>query len=177
MLFGPPRELLRRHVALAITYDDAAYPSVFVPAGDFFIEHGSGDGKVQSSNFETPYLAMRTANSWYCYFHMPYRKSVRLDLVASADIPGVVGGESWVQHNDAPFSPDEGYFHARFAYQPKLRFPWQPAVFSPVGGWKGPGQLVGLSMRFSAPKEWAAQFPGTMEHVCEGTSCTLECLP
>ena len=103
----------------------------------------------------------------YCYFHMPYRTSVRLALVASADIPGTVGGESWVQHSDAPFA-GEAYFHARFAYQPALRFPWQPAVFSPAGGWKGPGQLVGLSMRFSAPKEWAAQFPGTMEHVCEG---------
>ena len=59
-------------------------------------------------------------------------------------------------------------FHAHFAYHPQLKFPWQPAVFTPTGGWRGAGQLVGLAMRFNAPPELASKFDGTLEHVCEG---------
>jgi len=164
------RETLLRHVALSITYDDLSHPSVFVPAGDFFVEHGgqSGNASFQSGSFETPFLAFRPSRSWYSYFHMPYRRSIRIELVGAAELHGPVGCESWVQHSDVPWQEDDGYFHAHFAFQPRLKFPWQPAIFAPTDGWRGPGQLVGLAMRFSAPPQLASAFGGTMTHVCEG---------
>ena len=155
VLWGPPRELIRRHVALRITYDDLSYPSVFVPVGDFFMESAPKNGTKTSSFFETPYMAYRPSRSWYSFFHMPYRHSIRIELVGSPDLPQAVQGEVWTQHQDSPWdAATDSYFHSRFAYQPRLRFPWQPAVWSPPGGWRGPGQLVGISMRFSAPAPW-----------------------
>ena len=70
-----------------------------------------------------------------------YRHSIRIELVGSKDLPGPIGCESWVQHSDTPFEEDDAYFHAHFAYQPKLKFPWEPAIFTPPGGWHGPGQV------------------------------------
>ena len=171
VLWGPPRALIRRHVALRITYDELSYPSVFVPIGDFFMESAPKNDTAESSYFETPYMAFRPSRSWYSFFHMPYRASIRIELVGATDLPQAVQGEVWTQHEDRPWNDaTDSFFHSHFAYQPRLRFPWQPAVWSPPGGWRGPGQLVGISMRFSAPPPWVGKFnqTGTFEHVCEG---------
>ena len=165
---------LLRNIAIAITYDDLPYPSVFVPAGDFFMEHskdgvpGVANTSYQSAHYETQLLAFRPTYSYYSYFHMPYHKSIRIELVGAEALKTPIGCESWVQHSDEPFSEDDAYFHAHFAYHPALAFPWQPAIFTPPGGWSGPGQLVGINMRFSAAPELADKFNGNMNHVCEG---------
>lgn len=54
VLAGPPRAELQRHVALAITYDGLAYPSVFVPVVSVEDAEGGGCG------------VNRWACSWCC---------------------------------------------------------------------------------------------------------------
>ena len=136
------------------------------------METAPTNGSATSSYFETPYMAYRPSRSWYSFFHMPYQKSIKVELVGAPELPGPVSGEVWSQHEDTPWTDGtDSYFHSRFAYQPKLRFPWQPAIWSPPqGGWQGPGQLVGISMRFSAGSPWVSKFnqTGTFEHICEG---------
>ena len=81
---------IQRHVALSITYDGLPHPSVFVPVGDFFGDQENG----QSSHFENAYFARRPTNSWFCWIPMPYKTSIKIELVNKGPAP--VAGYNYV---------------------------------------------------------------------------------
>lgn len=105
-----------RDMLLKITYDDAPFPSMLVPLGDFF---GLGHSMVNS--YES---ALFTASTNYpyqfnkpCalnfYVPMPFAKRARLELINESDEPHhqyfYVDYESLEE-----YPPDLGYFHAEF---------------------------------------------------------------
>ena len=73
-----------REVMLKITWDDAEYPSVFCPLGDFF---GLGHGIVNS--YQSFLFSASTKNNnkfnagcaLNCYAPMPFRKNARIELI------------------------------------------------------------------------------------------------
>jgi len=167
------REDMHRKVALAITYDDLPYPSVFVPVGDFFIEHevgnysqnGTKSGTITSSQYDNMVVANRKTFSWWLHAPLPYRKSVKIELFSAMN--DIVEGSNMVTHENSPFEEDDGYFHAHFSANPMHKFPWQPV---PVVQAMGPGQLIGLSFVFRStdPGKFGWPYNPSVTHFCEG---------
>jgi hypothetical protein len=160
VLSGLPRRELQRHIAFKVTYDELPYPSVFVPLGDFFLDQVDSD----SNCFESAYFAKRPRRSWHAFAPMPYRTSIKLELVSKAS--AVVKGYNYVYHDSKPFAEGTGYFHAVYQGNIALRFPWEPAKMLPFQGIEGPGHLIGTSLTFTGMD--GSKFAGTFEHVCEG---------
>eukprot|EP00658_Telonema_sp_P-2_P065066 TRINITY_DN54409_c0_g1_i2.p1 TRINITY_DN54409_c0_g1~~TRINITY_DN54409_c0_g1_i2.p1 ORF type:complete len:354 (+),score=62.71 TRINITY_DN54409_c0_g1_i2:106-1167(+) len=160
VLEGPPRTELQRHVALQITYDDLPHPSVFVPVGDFFMDQAGS----RSDPYESKYFAKRPRDSWHCLAPIPYRHSIRIQLVSQASEEVV--GYTYVYHDSKKFAENTGYFHAIYRGNVGLRFPWEPAPILPAQGIKGPGHLVGTALAFTG--ELGTKFGGNFDHVCEG---------
>jgi len=115
-----------RECLLRITWDDASYPSINVPLGDFFC---LGHGLVNS--FQSFLFTASTRNNYQfnagcalnCYVPMPFRKKAVVELVnESQEDHGqyfYIDYELWRQE------PEEnlGYFHAEFRRA------------NPFGGW------------------------------------------
>jgi hypothetical protein len=180
---------IQRRVALSITYDENPFPSVVVPIGDFFVDHGpdcfernalgllepcrpsrSRDPTARNSTtgkqFETPVVAKRDSDSWWSYIEMPYRTAIKVELVSRANV--TIGGYAWVQHEDSPFdASSDGYFHAVFSSNPSLRFPLDTVPILNGGSVAGPGSLIGYAMVFTATAA-PPVFAGDFNYVCEG---------
>jgi hypothetical protein len=105
-----------RECLLKITYDDAAFPSVLVPLGDFFcMGHGlvnSFQAALFSSSTFFPYQ-FNKPTALNCYAPMPFARRAVVELI----------NESSEHHRQyfyvdyetlEDFSPDMGYFHAEF---------------------------------------------------------------
>ena len=105
-----------RECLLKITYDDADFPSVLVPLGDFFC---LGHGLVNS--FQSALFSVSTYFNYQfnkpaalnCYVPMPFRKRAVVELI----------NESAEDHRQyfyvdyetlEAFPDDAGYFHAEF---------------------------------------------------------------
>jgi hypothetical protein len=105
-----------REILLKITYDDASYPSVLVPLGDFFCLGHSLVNSFQSllfsasTNFAYQFNKPCALN---CYAPMPFARRAVVELVNQSD-------EEHLQYyyvdfeSLADFSPATGYFHAEF---------------------------------------------------------------
>ena len=118
-----------RDCLIKITYDDAEYPSVLVPLGDFFC---LGHGMVNS--FES---ALFTASTNYnymfekpcalnCYVPMPFAKRAVVELINQSDQPHLqyfyIDFETLED-----FSDSSGYFHAEFRRANPFRG-WGPEI-------------------------------------------------
>ncbi|MFH1477377.1 MAG: glycoside hydrolase family 172 protein [Verrucomicrobiota bacterium] len=114
-----------RECLIRITWDNAAFPSVLCPLGDFF---GLGHGIVNS--YQSQFFSASTKSPYQfdkgcalnCYLPMPFRKRALVELV----------NESKENHNQwfyadyetvADLPEDVGYFHAEFRRT------------NPFGGW------------------------------------------
>lgn len=114
-----------RECLLRITYDDAPYPSVLSPLGDFFC---LGHGMVNT--FESFLFSASTAYPWQfdqpaalnCYAPMPFQKRAVIELVnESAEAHPVY---FYVDYETLPdWTQEMGYFHAEFRRA------------NPFGGW------------------------------------------
>ena len=94
--------VIQRHVALSITYDGLPHPSVFVPVGDFFGDQEDG----LNAPFENAYFARRPTNSWFCYIPMPYKESIKIELVNRSPKP--VKGYNYIYHDSKPWTAGTG---------------------------------------------------------------------
>jgi len=117
-----------REVLLKITWDDAEYPSVLCPLGDFF---GLGHGIVNSYQSFLFSASTRNNNTFNagcalnCYVQMPFRKRARIELINESK------NQSHRQYFYIDYekydSEDEleglGYFHTEFHRE------------NPFGGW------------------------------------------
>ncbi len=131
-----------RECLLKITYDDAPFPSVLAPLGDFFC---LGHGMVNS--FQS---ALFSASSHYaytfdkpcalnCYAPMPFAKRAVVELVNQSDQPHIQ--YFYVDYETLEQIPqDAGYFHAEFRRA------------NPFGGW-GPEIAVNTPEANIANKE------------------------
>lgn len=105
-----------RECLIKITYDDAPYPSVLVPLGDFFCLGHSMVNSFQSALFSastnTPYLFNRPC-ALNCYVPMPFARHIRIELVNDSDEPH--WQYFYIDHETLPeFPPNCAYFHAEF---------------------------------------------------------------
>jgi len=114
-----------RECLLRITYDNAAYPSVVVPLGDFF---GLGHSLVNSyqsllfsASTEYPYQFEKPV-SLNGYVPMPFAERAVVELVNESDEPH--RQYFYIDYETLdPFPEDMGYFHAEFRRT------------NPFGGW------------------------------------------
>ncbi len=122
-----------RFSILRIYWDGQAQPAVECPVGDFFC---CGWGRfAQVSSLA---VCVNPANSFNCYWPMPFHKHCRItlenldekDLTVFYQITYALGG----------LSPEEGYFHAQFRRSNPLAYK-QPHVL--LDGVRGQGQYVG----------------------------------
>ena len=105
-----------RECLLKITYDDAGYPSVLVPLGDFFCLGHSMVNSFQSALFSAsthfPYMFNKPC-ALNCYAPMPFARRAVVELVNES-------GEAHRQYfyvdyeTLEAFPPDTGYLHAEF---------------------------------------------------------------
>jgi len=126
-----------RECLLKITWDDAEYPSVLVPLGDFFC---LGHGMVNS--FQSQLFSASTRGNYEfnlgcalnCYAPMPFRKRAKIELVNESKEPH--GQYFYIDYETYPdgLPRDLGYFHAEFRRE------------NPFGGW---GPEVGINSRES----------------------------
>ena len=120
-----------RECLIKITYDNAAFPSVLVPLGDFFC---LGHGMV--NNFEAGLFSASTFYPYQfnkpcalnCYVPMPFGERAVVELVNESDEAHRV--YFYVDYETLPTWPAEmAYFHAEFRRA------------NPFGGW-GPEIIV-----------------------------------
>jgi len=105
-----------RECLLKITYDDADFPSVLVPLGDFFcLGHGmvnSFQSALFSASTHFPYVFNKPC-ALNCYAPMPFAKHARIELINESNEPH--GQYFYVDYESLEdFPPDTGYFHAEF---------------------------------------------------------------
>jgi hypothetical protein len=114
-----------RECLIKITYDDAPFPSVLVPLGDFFC---LGHGMVNS--FQSALFTASTRHAYQfdrpcalnCYIPMPFAKRAVVELVNESDRPQLQ--YFYVDYETLEeFPADTGYFHAEFRRT------------NPFGGW------------------------------------------
>ncbi|MHA1792550.1 MAG: glycoside hydrolase family 172 protein [Promethearchaeota archaeon] len=116
-----------REVLLKITWDDADYPSVFCPLGDFFCLGHEIVNSFQSFLFSasTRYNNLQNKGcALNCYAFMPFKKRALVELVNESNDPHkqyfYVDYELY--ETEKPIS-EQGYFHAEFRRE------------NPFGGW------------------------------------------
>jgi hypothetical protein len=118
-----------RECLLKITFDDAPYPSVLAPLGDFFcLGHGlvnSFQSALFSASTSNPYQ-FNTTCALNCYIPLPFAQRARVELVNESDEPH--GQYFYVDYETLEeFPPDCGYFHAEFRRTNPFRG-WGPEV-------------------------------------------------
>jgi hypothetical protein len=120
-----------RECLLKITYDNADFPSVLVPLGDFFCLGHSMVNSFESSLFSAstffPYQFNKPC-ALNCYAPMPFSERAVVELVNDSDEPHLA--YFYVDYESLPEWPQGmGYFHAEFRRS------------NPFGGW-GPEIVV-----------------------------------
>ena len=121
-----------RECLIKITYNDAAFPSVLVPLGDFFCLGHSLVNSFQSALFSAstrfPYQFNKGC-ALNCYVPMPFARRAVVELVNESDEPH--GQYFYIDYETLEeFPADTGYFHAEFRRA------------NPFGGW---GPEVGVN--------------------------------
>jgi hypothetical protein len=118
-----------RSLVLRIYWDGAEVPSVETPIGDFF---AAGNG-MRANVASTPIEVTSYGRALNSYWHMPFRKRARVELLNESKARLTVYCQiNWLQ---LPALPDNTlYFHARYHQE----FPVKP--FSPYVIFEGAGQ-------------------------------------
>lgn len=122
-----------RECLLKITWNDAAYPSILCPLGDFF---GLGHGIVNSYQ-SLIFTASTDQNNAFnrgcalnCYLPMPFKTGARVELVnESHEAHRQYFYIDYETHNE-PWAEETGYLHAEFRRE------------NPFGGW---GPEIGVN--------------------------------
>lgn len=99
------------HIFIKMTFDDQPKPSVNVPIGPFF---GSGLGEADVRGL---FVGMSSSGMYYCYFPMPFKQSVKIELENQSHHSG---GTFFVEIGYSSFLPKSrgdipvGYFGAEY---------------------------------------------------------------
>ena len=132
-----------QEMLLRIYWDGNERPAVEAPVGDFF---ANAFGK-RSSVISTP-VVVEDADSYNCFWHMPFRKSARIEIVnqGKQNINLLYYNMDWIQR---PIPRDTPYFYAQY----RQEYPVENGKDYVVLDTKGKGHYVGtvMSVRTRSP--------------------------
>jgi D-arabinan exo alpha-(1,3)/(1,5)-arabinofuranosidase (non-reducing end) len=134
MTFPPAEPEVMRAEVIEVFYDGAPEPSVSVPAVDFF-----GVPWGRPVHLTTALSAINEGRGFNSYLPMPFRRSVRVELVNAADRAAYLYFQiDYTLEPDLPAAA--GYLHAAFRRENPTRL---RRDFVIADGLRGPGRFVG----------------------------------
>jgi hypothetical protein len=133
-----------QEMLLRIYWDGSDRPGVEAPVGDFF---ANCFGR-RSSVVSLPVI-VEDADSYNCFWHMPFRKSARVEIVNQSDKPInlLYYNIDWIKRDSLP--KDTPYFYAQY----RQEYPAESGKDYVVLDTKGRGHYVGtvLAVRTRSP--------------------------
>ena len=133
-----------QEMLLRMYWDDTPRPAVEAPVGDFF---ANSFGK-RSEVISLPVI-VEDADSYNCFWQMPFRKSARIEIVNQSDkqISLLYYNIDWIKKDKMP--KDTPYFYAQY----RQEYPAQPGQDYVLLDTQGKGHYVGtvLSVRTRSP--------------------------
>jgi hypothetical protein len=129
---------------LRIYWDGSKKPGVEAPVGDFFANCFGKRSEVISMP-----VVVEDADSYNCFWHMPFRKSARIEIVNQSDKPVnlLYYNIDWIKKDSLP--KDTPYFYARY----RQEYPVEKGKDYTILETKGKGHYVGtvLAVRTRSP--------------------------
>jgi hypothetical protein len=106
--WAPKGSATHQEMLLRVYWDGSSRPAIEAPVGDFF---ANCFGK-RSAVISLPVL-VEDADSYNCYWHMPFRKSARIEIVNQGSQPVnlLYYNIDWIQK---PVARDAPYFYAQY---------------------------------------------------------------
>jgi hypothetical protein len=133
-----------QEMLLRMYWDGGKRPAVEAPVGDFF---ANSFGK-RSEVISMP-VAVEDADSYNCFWHMPFRKSARIEIVNQSEKPIslLYYNVDWVKKESIP--DDTPYFYAQY----RQEYPARQGKDYVLLETEGKGHYVGtvLSVRTRSP--------------------------
>lgn len=129
---------------LRIYWDGSSRPAVEAPVGDFFANCFGKRSEVVSLP-----VVVEDADSYNCFWHMPFRKSARIEIVNQGDknVNLLYYNVDWIQLPSLP--RDTPYFHAQY----RQEYPAVSGRDYTILETRGRGHFVGavLAVRSRSP--------------------------
>ena len=142
--WAPEGSANHQEMLLRMFWDGNPRPAVEAPVGDFF---ANSFGK-RSEVISLP-VVVEDADSYNCYWHMPFRKSARIEIENQSDKPiGLLYYNiDWIKKEKLP--DDTPYFYAQY----RQEYPVQKGKDYVLLETKGKGHYVGtvLAVRTRSP--------------------------
>ncbi|MBN2211838.1 MAG: DUF2961 domain-containing protein [Sedimentisphaerales bacterium] len=143
--WAPEGTATHQDVVLRMYWDDREQPAVETPLGDFF---ANAFGK-RSEVISLP-VVVEDADSYNCFWHMPFRKSARIEVEnqhPDKPLALLYYNIDWIKKESIP--ADTPYFYARY----RQEYPAQSGKDYVVLDTQGKGHVVGvvLSVRTRSP--------------------------
>jgi hypothetical protein len=133
-----------QEMLLRIFYDGSDRPGVEAPVGDFFANPFGERREVISLP-----VAVEDADSYNCFWHMPFRESIRIEVVNQSEKPIslLYYNIDWIALDDLP--ADTPYFHAQY----RQEYPVEEGSDYLILETEGKGHYVGtvLAVRTRSP--------------------------
>ncbi|CAK9037427.1 DUF2961 domain-containing protein [Durusdinium trenchii] len=133
-----------QEMLLRIFYDGSDRPAVEAPVGDFFANCFGKRAEVIS----VP-VVVEDADSYNCFWHMPFRKSIRIEVVNESKKPVslLYYNIDWIKKDT--IAEDVPYFYAQY----KQEYPVKQGSDYVILDTKGKGHFVGtvLAVRSRSP--------------------------
>jgi hypothetical protein len=142
--WAPGGSANHQEMLLRIYWDGRERPGVEAPVGDFFANAFGRRDEVIS----TP-IVVEDADSYNCFWHMPFRKSARVEIVnqSTKPISLLYYNIDWIEKPSLP--DDTPYFHAQY----RQEYPVEQGKDYVVLETQGKGHYVGtfLAVRTRSP--------------------------
>ena len=133
-----------QEMLLRIFWDGRERPAVEAPVGDFFANCFGRRSEVISHP-----VVVEDADSYNCFWRMPFRKSARIEIVNQSEKPIslLYYNIDWIKKGELP--ADTPYFHAQY----RQEYPVEPGKDYVVLETQGKGHYVGtvLGVRTRSP--------------------------
>lgn len=133
-----------QEMLLRIYYDGNSRPGVEAPVGDFFANAFGRRSEVISLP-----VVVEDADSYNCFWHMPFRKSIRIEIINQSEKPIslLYYNIDWIKKPSLPV--DTPYFYAQY----KQEYPVSNGEDYVLLDTQGHGHYVGsvLSVRTRSP--------------------------
>jgi len=142
---GAPRGAAdHQEMLLRMYWDGRERPAVEAPVGDFFANAFG----IRSEVISLPVI-VEDADSYNCYWCMPFRISARIEVANESDKPirGLYHNIDWIKRDSLP--EDTPYFHAQY----RQEYPVEKGEDYVLLDTRGKGHYVGtvLSVRMRSP--------------------------
>ncbi|MBN1844527.1 MAG: DUF2961 domain-containing protein [Sedimentisphaerales bacterium] len=133
-----------QEMLLRIYWDGSERPGVEAPLGDFFANAFGRRSEVISLP-----VIVEDADSYNCFWHMPFRRAARVEIVNQSEKPVslLYYNIDWIKKDSLP--PDTPYFYAQY----RQEYPVQSGRDYVLLDTRGKGHYVGtvLSVRTRSP--------------------------